>query len=87
MIINLKKNKLQKRVVCNYEVRKTEEERMLDSGHYELAEAKKRAARIESMSVDSITNVQPKTPSLSAFIRPVHQSYRFDITKIKYENE
>ncbi|XP_012260238.2 cytoplasmic dynein 2 intermediate chain 1 isoform X1 [Athalia rosae] len=37
--------------------RKSEEENMLDSGHYELTEARRRAAYIESMSMS-----QPKPP-------------------------
>jgi hypothetical protein len=59
-----------------------EEERMLDSGHYELAEARKRAARIESMFVNQ-SNVLP-LPELK---EPVSKSFRFVITKIKYQDE
>lgn len=62
--------------MSSYEVRKTEEERMLDSGHYELAEARKRAARIESMAIDSTSISRPKTP-LSEEIQPVNQALRF----------
>jgi len=59
-----------------------EEERMLDSGHYDLAEARKRAARIESMFVNQ-SNVLP-LPQLK---EPVNKSFRFVITKIKYQDE
>lgn len=59
---------------------KVEEERMLDSGHYDLAEARKRAARVESMLVN-----QPNTPLLPELRQPVGKTFRFVITKIKYQ--
>ncbi|XP_033208063.1 WD repeat-containing protein 60 isoform X2 [Belonocnema kinseyi] len=65
-----------RRIVSSYEIRKPEEERMLDSGHYELAEARRRAAKIESMSVESVPISRPKTPPLPELIQPVNQSFR-----------
>lgn len=59
---------------------KVEEERMLDSGHYDLAEARKRAARVESMLVN-----QSNTPPLPELREPVGKTFRFVITKIKYQ--
>ncbi|XP_011337865.2 WD repeat-containing protein 60 [Ooceraea biroi] len=50
-----------------------EEERMLDSGHYDLAEARKRAARIESMFVNQ-SNVLP----LPELREPVNKSFSDD---------
>jgi len=55
---------------------------MLDSGHYDLAEAKKRAARIESMLL-----TQSNTPLLPELREPVGKTFRFVITKIKYQDE
>ena len=60
---------------------------MLDSGHYELAEARKRAAKIESMSVESVPIGKPKTPPLPELIHPVNQSFRFAIVKIRYQQK
>lgn len=57
-----------------------EEERMLDSGHYDLAEARKRAARIESMFVNQ-SNMLPELRE------PAGKSFRFVITKIRYQQE
>ncbi|XP_024942554.1 WD repeat-containing protein 60 isoform X3 [Cephus cinctus] len=57
---------VQRKTIPSAENRKIEEEHMLDSGHYELAEARKRAARIESMSAN-----QPKTPPLPEVRQPV----------------
>lgn len=64
-----------KRVVNSYEIRKTEEERMLDSGHYELAEARKRAARLESLVIDSSLTSRKKTP-LTELTHPINQTFR-----------
>jgi len=61
---------------------KVEEERMLDSGHYDLAEARKRAARVESMLL-----TQTNTPPLPELRKPVGKTFRFVITKIMYQNE
>lgn len=55
---------------------------MLDSGHYELTEARKRAARIESMSI-----IQSKTPPLPELRPTVNKSYRFAIVRINYKKE
>lgn len=57
-----------------------EEEHMHDSGHYELTEARKRAARIELITND------PKLSSLLEIKQPVNKSYRFVLTKIKFQN-
>ncbi|XP_012287653.1 WD repeat-containing protein 60 isoform X2 [Orussus abietinus] len=65
----------QKKVVSSGESRKTEEEHMLDSGHYELAEARKRAARVESMTAN-----QSKTPSPPELRQPVNKAYREETT-------
>ncbi|KAK9295652.1 hypothetical protein QLX08_010078 [Tetragonisca angustula] len=46
-----------------------EEEHMYDSGHYELTEARKRAARIDSIAND------PKLSSLLEIKQPVNKSY------------
>ncbi|XP_017795904.1 PREDICTED: WD repeat-containing protein 60 [Habropoda laboriosa] len=46
-----------------------EEEHMHDSGHYELTEARKRAARIESIAHD------PKLSSLLEIRQPINKSY------------
>lgn len=64
------------------ESHKVEEERMLDSGHYELNEARKRAAKIELMMIN-----RPKTPSLTELRLPINRSYRFTIGKIKYQQQ
>lgn len=63
--------------MSSYEVRKTEEERMLDSGHYELAEARRRAARMESMTLDSNSTNRPKT-SFQELMPPVNPTFRFE---------
>ncbi|XP_046749991.1 cytoplasmic dynein 2 intermediate chain 1 isoform X2 [Diprion similis] len=55
--------------------RRSEEEHMLDSGHYELTEARKRAARIESMSMN-----QSKAPPLPELRQPINRSYRHENT-------
>ncbi|XP_046625405.1 cytoplasmic dynein 2 intermediate chain 1 isoform X1 [Neodiprion virginianus] len=55
--------------------RRSEEEHMLDSGHYELTEARKRAARIESMSMN-----QSKAPPLPELRQPINKSYRQEKT-------
>lgn len=74
---NLKKKFLQK----GTELAKVEEERMLDSGHYDLAEARKRAARVESILL-----TQSNTPPLLESKEPVGKTFRFVITKIKYQD-
>lgn len=61
---------------------KVEEERMLDSGHYDLAEARKRAARVESVLL-----TKSNTPPLPELREPVGKTFRFVITKIKYQDE
>lgn len=63
------------------ELAKVEEERMLDSGHYDLAEARKRAARVESILL-----TQSNTPPLPELREPVGKTFRFVITKIKYQD-
>lgn len=49
---------------------------MLDSGHYELAEARKRAARLESLVIDSSLTSRKKTP-LTELTHPINQTFRF----------
>ncbi|XP_029047620.2 cytoplasmic dynein 2 intermediate chain 1 [Osmia bicornis bicornis] len=49
-----------------------EEEHMHDSGHYELTEARKRAARIESLAND------PKISSLLEIRHPINKTYSED---------
>lgn len=66
----------------NTEHMKVEEERMLDSGHYDLAEARKRAARVESMFIN-----HSNTPPLPELREPVGKTFRFVITKIRYQDE
>ena len=58
-----------------------EEEHMYDSGHYELTEARKRAARIDSIAND------PKLSSLLEIKQPVNKSYRFVLSKIKFQDD
>lgn len=58
-----------------------EEEHMHDSGHYELTEARKRAARIELIAND------PKLSSLLEIKQPVNKSYRFVLSKIKFQDD
>lgn len=55
---------------------------MLDSGHYDLAEARKRAARVESVLL-----TQSNTPPLPELREPVGKTFRFVITRIKYQDE
>ncbi|XP_020278948.1 WD repeat-containing protein 60 isoform X2 [Pseudomyrmex gracilis] len=57
----------------NTEHAKAEEERMLDSGHYDLAEARKRAARVESMFVN-----QSNTPPLPELREPIGKPFSDD---------
>ncbi|XP_071653960.1 cytoplasmic dynein 2 intermediate chain 1 [Temnothorax longispinosus] len=52
---------------------KVEEERMLDSGHYDLAEARKRAARVESALL-----TQSNTPPLPELREPVGKTFSDD---------
>lgn len=52
---------------------------MHDSGHYELTEARKRAARVESLAND------PKLSSLLELRQPINKAYRFVINKIKFQ--
>ncbi|CAK9824334.1 Cytoplasmic dynein 2 intermediate chain 1 [Anthophora retusa] len=54
-----------------------EEEHMHDSGHYELTEARKRAARIESIAND------PKLSSLIEIRQPINKSYSEDKSENK----
>nr|XP_012223015.1 PREDICTED: LOW QUALITY PROTEIN: WD repeat-containing protein 60 [Linepithema humile] len=63
----------EKRSVVNIDQAKVEEERMLDSGHYDLAEARKRAARVESMFAN-----QPNTPPLPELRAPVGKAFSDD---------
>lgn len=72
----------QRSALNNTEHAKAEEERMLDSGHYDLAEARKRAARVESMFVN-----QSNTPPLPELREPVGKPFRFVITKIRYQKQ
>ncbi|XP_078033323.1 cytoplasmic dynein 2 intermediate chain 1 isoform X1 [Augochlora pura] len=58
--------------VVNSADQQKEEEHMHDSGHYELTEARQRAARIESISSD------PKLASLLELRQPVNKSYSED---------
>lgn len=58
-----------------------EEEHMHDSGHYELTEARKRAARIESIAND------PKLSALLEIRQPINKSYRFVLNKIKFQDD
>lgn len=64
-------------------MRRVEEEHMMDSGHYEFEEAKKRAAMVESILTNHI-NTPPPLPELK---QPVNNSYRFAIIGIKYQKE
>ncbi|KAL0113853.1 hypothetical protein PUN28_011292 [Cardiocondyla obscurior] len=57
----------------NTEHTKVEEERMLDSGHYDLAEAKKRAARVESALL-----TQSNTLSLTELKESVSKTFSDD---------
>lgn len=58
---------LQKKIISNSEIiQKIEEEHMLDSGHFELAEARKRAALVESLLVH-----REKTPPIIEVARSV----------------
>ncbi|CAL7937715.1 unnamed protein product [Xylocopa violacea] len=57
----------QRKIVNSAELK--EEEHMHDSGHYELTEARKRAARIESIAND------PKLSSLLEIKQPINKSY------------
>ncbi|XP_076758616.1 cytoplasmic dynein 2 intermediate chain 1 isoform X2 [Xylocopa sonorina] len=57
----------QRKIVNSVELK--EEEHMHDSGHYELTEARRRAARIESIAND------PKLSSLLEIKQPVNKSY------------
>ncbi|XP_058797545.1 cytoplasmic dynein 2 intermediate chain 1 isoform X2 [Phymastichus coffea] len=60
------------KTVNGAEVRRTEEENMLDSGHYELTEARKRAALVESLM-----SVQLQSPSIQSKPRQAkNQPYR-----------
>ncbi|XP_015434897.1 PREDICTED: WD repeat-containing protein 60 [Dufourea novaeangliae] len=63
----------QRKVVNSAEQK--EEEHMHDSGHYELTEARKRAARIESVAND------PKLSSLLELRQPVNKTYSESETK------
>ncbi|XP_014469680.1 PREDICTED: WD repeat-containing protein 60 [Dinoponera quadriceps] len=62
-----------KSVVSSTEHAKVEEERMLDSGHYDLAEARKRAARVESMFAN-----HSNTPPLPELREPVGKTFSDD---------
>ncbi|XP_011148975.1 WD repeat-containing protein 60 isoform X2 [Harpegnathos saltator] len=62
-----------KSVVNSTEHAKAEEERKLDSGHYDLAEARKRAARMESMVVN-----HSNTPPLPELKEPVGKAFSDD---------
>ncbi|XP_053977008.1 cytoplasmic dynein 2 intermediate chain 1 isoform X1 [Hylaeus volcanicus] len=61
----------QRKVVNNAEQQK-EEEHMHDSGHYELAEARRRAARVEAIAND------PKLASLIELKQPVNKAFSED---------
>lgn len=75
---------LQKRTINSADIRtRHEEENMLDSGHYELTEAKKRAAIVESLMASRMKT----PPPLPEVKHPVNQSYRFAIVNIKYQKE
>ncbi|KAL6262566.1 hypothetical protein P5V15_005358 [Pogonomyrmex californicus] len=65
--------KEKKSIVNSAEHAKIEEERMLDSGHYDLAEARKRAARVESMLL-----TQSNTPPLPELRKPVGKMFSDD---------
>ncbi|XP_032675193.1 WD repeat-containing protein 60 isoform X2 [Odontomachus brunneus] len=62
-----------KKSTVNSTEQKVEEERMLDSGHYDLAEARKRAARVESMFIN-----QSNTPPLPELREPVGKTFSDD---------
>ncbi|XP_076630071.1 cytoplasmic dynein 2 intermediate chain 1 isoform X1 [Colletes latitarsis] len=63
--------------IMNSTEQQKEEEHMHDSGHYELAEARKRAARIESIAND------PKLASLLELRQPVNKAYSEDRSETK----
>lgn len=56
---------------------------MLDSGHYELEEARKRAAMVESLMATRIKT----PPPLPEVKRPANHSYRFAIVRVTYQKE
>ena len=56
---------------------------MLDSGHYEMAEAKKRAAMVESLMASRM-KTPPPLPELK---QSTNQSSRFALVSIKYQKE
>ncbi|XP_076677977.1 cytoplasmic dynein 2 intermediate chain 1 isoform X2 [Andrena cerasifolii] len=60
------------RKIVNSSEQPKEEEHMHDSGHYELTEARRRAARIESIAND------PKLSSLLELRQPVNKAYSED---------
>ncbi|XP_011875814.1 PREDICTED: WD repeat-containing protein 60 isoform X2 [Vollenhovia emeryi] len=64
---------LQAREKKRTEHAKVEEERMLDSGHYDLAEARKRAARVEAVLL-----TQSNTPPLPELREPVGKTFSDD---------
>ncbi|XP_012153393.2 cytoplasmic dynein 2 intermediate chain 1 isoform X1 [Megachile rotundata] len=68
--IELQNTSKQRKIVNNTEHK--EEEHMHDSGHYELTEARRRAARVESIVND------PKISSLLELKQPVNKSYSED---------
>ncbi|XP_017878315.1 WD repeat-containing protein 60 isoform X2 [Ceratina calcarata] len=69
-------NTAKQRKIVN-SIEQKEEEHMHDSGHYELTEARRRAARIESIAND------PKLSSLLEIRQPINKSYSEDKSENK----
>ncbi|XP_076242059.1 cytoplasmic dynein 2 intermediate chain 1 isoform X2 [Calliopsis andreniformis] len=70
--IELQSEKQVLRKVVNSAEQQKEEEHMHDSGHYELAEARRRAARVELLAND------PKLSSLLELKQPINKAYSED---------
>ena len=83
-VADKKFNFSQKTTISSVDTRKSDEERMLDSGHYELAEARRRAAQIESVSLPRHTKLSTHTEII---VQPIISPYRFAVVRIKYQTE
>lgn len=59
---------------------------MLDSGHYELNEAKKRAAMVESLMTNRIKTPPRYSPPISEMKKSFDQSYRYVVIFVEYQN-
>ncbi|XP_011505727.1 PREDICTED: WD repeat-containing protein 60 [Ceratosolen solmsi marchali] len=65
-------SKKKETAINSADIRKGEEEHMLDSGHYELAEAKRRAAIVDMLMANHLKS----PPSGSELKQTINQSYR-----------